>query len=94
MKLRKKNRPPAKRALKARKIVRAKPVPRSSRQKVAAYRKRQRAKGLRLVQMWLPDSRRPEFASEARRQCLLANKSAFAAEDQAWVDSMSAWNRS
>lgn len=64
----------------------------SSRDKVRAYRKRMRAKGLRLVQMWLPDTRTPEFAAEAHRQSLLANTSPFAAEDQAWVDSISDWN--
>jgi Protein of unknown function (DUF3018) len=65
---------------------------RTSRDKVRAYRKRMRSKGLRLVQMWLPDTRTPEFAAEAHRQSLLANSSAFAAEDQAWVDSISDWN--
>jgi len=70
----------------------AKPAGRStSRDKVRAYRKRMRAKGLRLVQMWLPDTRTPEFAAEAHRQSLRANASPFAAEDQAWVDSMSDW---
>jgi hypothetical protein len=64
----------------------------ASRDKVRAYRKRMRAKGLRLVQMWLPDTRTPEFAAEAHRQSLRANASPFAAEDQAWVDSMSDWN--
>jgi hypothetical protein len=64
----------------------------SSREKVRAYRKRMRAKGLRLVQMWLPDTRTPEFAAEAHRQSLLASTSPFAAEDQAWVDSISDWN--
>jgi Protein of unknown function (DUF3018) len=63
----------------------------TSRDKVRAYRKRMRAKGLRLVQMWLPDTRTPEFAAEAHRQSLRANASRFAAEDQAWVDSMSDW---
>ena len=61
----------------------------SSREKVRAYRERMRAKGLRLVQMWLPDTRTAEFAAEARRQCLLANSSPFAAEDQAWVNAVS-----
>lgn len=61
----------------------------SSREKVRAYRQRMRAKGLRLVQMWLPDTRKPEFAAEARRQSLLANISPSAAEDQAWVDAIS-----
>ena len=39
-----------------------------------------------------PDMRSPKFAAEARRQCILANNSPYAAEDQAWVDSMSDWN--
>jgi DNA-binding LacI/PurR family transcriptional regulator len=64
----------------------------SSREKVRAYRERMRAKGLRLVQMWLPDTRTPEFAAEAHRQSLLANTSPSAAEDQAWVDSISDGN--
>jgi hypothetical protein len=64
----------------------------SSREKVRAYRKRMRAKGLRLIQMWLPDMRTREFANEARRQSLLANASPYTGEDQAWVDSISDWN--
>jgi hypothetical protein len=72
---------------------RAKPAQASSsRDKVRAYRRRMRAKGMRLVQMWLPDTRAPEFAAEARRQSLLANTSPYAAEDQTWVDSISDWN--
>jgi len=63
----------------------------SSREKVRAYRERMRAKGLRLVQIWLPDTRTAEFAKEARRQSLLANRSPFAGKDQTWVDSMSNW---
>jgi hypothetical protein len=30
-----------------------------------------RAKGLRQVQLWVPDTRSPEFAAECRRQSLL-----------------------
>ena len=71
--------------------TRPKSLPKSSRQKVRAYRERMRAKGLRLVQMWVPDTRTPEFAAEAVRQSLLANASRFAAEDQGWVDTMSDW---
>lgn len=36
-----------------------------------AYRERLRRKGLRLVQVWLPDVRGRRFAAEARRQSLL-----------------------
>jgi len=64
----------------------------SSREKVQAYRQRLREKGLRLVQIWLPNTQAPEFIAEARRQSVLANRSPFAAEDQAWVDALTNWN--
>lgn len=31
-----------------------------------------RVAGLRPVQIWVPDTRRPDFAEECRRQCRLA----------------------
>jgi len=62
--------------------------PKSSRDKVRTYRKRMRAKGMRLIQLWVPDTRTAEFAKEARRQSLQANRSLHAAEDQAWVEAM------
>jgi hypothetical protein len=60
----------------------------SSRDKVRAYRKRMRAKGLRLVQMWVPDLEVPKSAADAHRQSLLANRSSSAALDQAWVEAL------
>ena len=72
-----------------RKARKAKPL--TSREKVRAHRVRLRAQGLRPVTLWVPDTRAPKFAAEARRQCLLANNSRDAAADQAWVDSMSDW---
>jgi hypothetical protein len=67
----------------------AKPL--TSREKVRTHRARLRAKGMRPVTMWIPDMRSPKFAAEARRQCLLANNSRYAAADQAWADSMADW---
>jgi hypothetical protein len=64
----------------------AKPV--ASRDKVRAHRARLRAKGMRPITLWVPDIRSPKFAAEAKRQCLLANNSPYAAADQAWADSM------
>lgn len=66
----------------------AKAKPMTSRDKVRKHRARLRAQGMRPVTMWVPDMRSPKFAAEARRQCALANNSPYAAEDQAWVDSM------
>lgn len=59
------------------------------RTRVKTHREGLRAAGLRPVQVWVPDTRRPGFSDEARRQCLLANASAFAQEDQAFVDALS-----
>jgi len=68
------------------------PPPKSSRDKVRAHRERLRAAGLRPIQIWVPDTRSPEFAREAHRQSLLAARSRFAKEDQAFVDAISEWN--
>ena len=40
---------------------------------------------------WVPDVHSPEFAAEARRQCLLANASEEEAEIQAFIDSVYEW---
>ncbi len=64
-----------------------------TRTKVAAYRGRLRALGLRPIQIWVPDVRAPGFAEEAKRQSLLIATSASEAEDQAFIDEISiAWD--
>ena len=62
------------------------------RERVEAHRDRLRAQGLRPIQIWVPDTRAPGFADEARRQCLLANASPHAESDQAFIDSISWFN--
>jgi hypothetical protein len=66
-------------------------APKSSRKRVRAYRKRMRAKGLRLVQMWLPDTRTPEFAEQAHRDSLAIANSPTEHDDQAFIDSVQWW---
>lgn len=39
--------------------------------RVQKHRDALRMAGLRPVQLWVPDTRRPGFAEECRRQCLL-----------------------
>jgi hypothetical protein len=46
--------------------------------RMANYRQRMRAAGLRPVQIWVPDSSAPDFAEKCRRQA-----SAIAASDPA-----------
>ena len=62
---------------------------RKSREKARAYRERMRAKGLRPVQLWLPETRTPEFGAEARRQSLAVANSPTEADDQAFIDAIS-----
>lgn len=40
--------------------------------RVQQHRARLRRSGLRPIQIWVPDTRRPDFAAEARRQVALA----------------------
>ena len=67
----------------------AAPRRQSSRDRVRAYRERLRKQGLRPIQLWVPDTRSPDFAAEAHRQSLLAARSPHAEDDQAFVDSIS-----
>lgn len=43
-------------------------------ERVKKHRDALRMAGLRPVQIWVPDTRRPNFAEECRRQTLLAAK--------------------
>jgi Protein of unknown function (DUF3018) len=60
----------------------------TSKEKVRNFRERQKAKGLRLVQYWVPDVRSPEWKAEARRQSYAIGRSEHEAEEQAWIDAM------
>ena len=62
--------------------------PKTSAQKVRDHRDRMRRKGMRLVQLWVPDVSTPQFAAEARRQSLLVSQSRYAKDDQAFIDSI------
>ncbi len=64
-------------------------TPKTSRERVAEYRARMKAKGYRLVQFWVPDVTTPEFAAEARRQSLAVSQSPHAKEDQDFIDAIS-----
>jgi hypothetical protein len=59
------------------------------RDKVRAYRARLRQRGLRPIQIWVPDVRSPAFAAEAHRQSLAVARSRHADDDQDFVDAIS-----
>ncbi len=61
----------------------------SSRDKVKAHRERLRQKGLRPIQIWVPDVRLETFQEEAHRQAAAVAQSARIEEDQAFIDAVS-----
>ena len=61
----------------------------SSRAKVRTHRERLRRQGLRPIQIWVPDVRRPAFRSKAHRQSLAVAQSLQAQDDQAFIDAVS-----
>lgn len=69
----------------------------SARQSVQRYRDRMRRAGLRLVQLWVPDTRTPGFAQECHRQSRVAAKNRRAEDDvMTWVEETrdtDAWTR-
>lgn len=58
-------------------------------ERVRAYRQRMREQGLRLIQIWVPDVRDPDFSSEAHLQSLSIASSPQAGGDQEFIDAIS-----
>ncbi len=60
-------------------------------ERMKKYRVRQRASGLRLVQLWVPDTRSPVFAAECRRQSALLQSDPAESETLEFIDEVAAW---
>src|SRR5712692_6836878 len=58
--------------------------------RVQSHRARLRSQGMRPIQIWVPDVRLPEFAAEAHRQSAAVAASRRSADDQAFIDAVSA----
>jgi len=59
-----------------------------SRDKVRLHRQRLRARGLRPIQIWVPDVRAAEFRDEAHRQSARVASSPHAREDQDFINAI------
>ena len=64
-------------------------TPKPSRMKVRQHRERLRHRGLRPIQIWVPDVRAPAFRAEAHRQSLAVASSLHALDDQAFIEAVS-----
>jgi hypothetical protein len=53
---------------------------------VRKHREALRARGLRPIQIWIPDTRKPGFAEEAHRQCLALENDPQEKEVMDWLD--------
>ncbi len=60
-------------------------------ERMRGYRVRQRAAGLRLIQLWVPDTRSENFVEECRRQSLLVRGDPAEAETLAFIEHTGAW---
>ncbi|HZM45870.1 MAG TPA: antitoxin MazE family protein [Burkholderiales bacterium] len=60
-------------------------------ERMRGYRARQRAAGMRLVQLWLPDTRSKRFAAECRRQSRLLKGDAAEVQALEFIEQAGAW---
>lgn len=68
------------------------PTPLSPGQKMRQYRLKMKQKGLRSVQIWIPDTRSPAISSELRRQSLLASRCPDEQDVMTFLDDVRAWD--
>jgi len=63
-----------------------------AKERMRGYRVRKRASGLRLIQLWVPDTRSRKFAAECRRQCRLMRGDAEEAAALSFIERAGAWD--
>ena len=57
-------------------------------EKMKDYRERMRERGLRPIQIWVPDTRTKDFAKEAQRQSLLVSNLASETEALDFIEAV------
>lgn len=62
----------------------------TSARRMARHRTARRQQGLRLVQIWLPDTRSAAFAEQARHACEAVNAAPDQQESMDWLERVSA----
>jgi hypothetical protein len=61
-------------------------------ERMRGYRARQKAAGMRLVQLWLPDTRSRRFAAECQRQSRLLKGDPAEERALEFIERAGAWN--
>jgi Protein of unknown function (DUF3018) len=55
-------------------------------QRMAASRQKYKKQGLRLVSIWIPDTKNPDFAKLVREQCLMLKSDPQEREINEWLE--------
>jgi hypothetical protein len=63
--------------------------PLKPKERMRGYRARKQATGLRLIQLWVPDTRSKRFAAECKRQCRLLKGDPAEAEALQFIERVS-----
>ena len=68
--------------------------PLSAREAMRSYRARMKERGMRSIQIWVPDTRTQEIADEMRRQSILVSQSQEESDVLEFLENVSAWDAS
>ena len=63
-----------------------------AKERMRGYRARKQATGLRLIQLWVPDTRSKRFAAECKRQSRLLKGDPAEAEALQFIERAGAWD--
>ena len=63
-----------------------------AKERMKGYRARKQATGLRLIQLWVPDTRSKRFAAECKRQSRLLRNDPVEAETLEFIERVADWN--
>jgi hypothetical protein len=65
--------------------------PLKAKDRMKRYRSRKQATGMRLIQLWVPDTRSPRFAAEIRRRSRMLKGDPAEAEALEFIDRVADW---
>jgi antidote-toxin recognition MazE-like antitoxin len=63
-----------------------------AKERMKGYRARKQASGLRLIQLWVPDTRSTRFAAECKRQARLLKGDPAEAETLDFIERVADWS--
>lgn len=61
-------------------------------EKFRRYRARLKARGLRQIHIWVPDTKRPDFQAELRRQLAIVENTREDREALEFIETVADWN--